>query len=221
MAVPSHGLITWSGCYGTPGSPYEEWQFSLKHIGGETPSVPDTDPISWQNQWATHLAPLFHQDIHLTQTQHVVVDEGGKWARNNDGSYQGLTRNSCDVSGTRAGSFGAFLPSSVALCVSLASERPDATGKGRFYLPTPAYGLDSDRRYADSTIALILPAVKGFIEGINDRLGSNNAIAVFSSKGYASRVTRVKVGKVPDTQRRRRGDMLEGYASATLALAAP
>lgn len=105
-------------------------------------------------------------------------------------------------------------PNQIALAISLITgfSRGPAH-RGRFYMPLPMFlpaadGLISvsDRDYAKG-------AAQGLISGLN-AITANLQVGVFSRKAGAAghrQVTGVEVGRVLDTQRRRRRSLVEMY----------
>lgn len=86
--------------------------------------------------------------------------------------------------------------------------------KGRFYLPLPGNSLvPTDGRISASSTAQISTATDTFVAALN-AINAQWEVAVFSRKAGAAgnrRVTGNLVGRVLDTQRRRRRSMAEDY----------
>lgn len=103
----------------------------------------------------------------------------------------------------------------VALAVSLGTARRGPTGKGRFYLPLPIFGLNSaDGRIAAADAQAVAQAVRDFVANLNNAPGIDGVapkVTVASSKGYNTDVTEVRVGRTLDTIRSRRTSILEAY----------
>lgn len=102
----------------------------------------------------------------------------------------------------------------VALAVSLLTDYSRGPAhSGRFYLPLPAVSIGSDGRLADGERATVKTAADQFIAALNG-LSNKYAVAIHSRKFGAPAirpVTHTAVGKVPDTQRRRRNKLVEAY----------
>ena len=209
-------LMRWSGTFGKPESPVERWSWSLKtktlFIG--------TDQAQWDLEakalgdlWVTRLAPETHADITLTETRIAGLNEAGRTIVRPDGSLdQGIARHASK--GTNGGT--TRHSPQTALVASLVTKRAGATGKGRAFLPAPPYGLDTDYRLQVFHAESYAVAMARLIGDLNTRHGAapgddNGRVSVFSSKGYSTPVTAVRVGRVLDTQRSRRTDVIEGY----------
>jgi hypothetical protein len=112
-----------------------------------------------------------------------------------------------------------ILPQS-ALVISLDTDRRGPTGKGRFYLPMPVVGIDAATLLLPTTTAeLARNWAKTLIDNINNVPGIdafNLQVVVASSKGYNTRVTGVRCGRVVDTMRSRRAQLNESYAPAAV-----
>lgn len=114
----------------------------------------------------------------------------------------------------------------LALAMTLGTAKARGKGsKGRMYLPGVAFGTDSSGRLAIANAQAIANAGKAFIDAVNASadvpgevvLNSAGGIGVPSTGPQMNKVTTVKVGTVMDTQRRRRNQLVEQYATATLA----
>jgi hypothetical protein len=141
------------------------------------------------------------------------LDGFSRVSRTNAGAY-----DQADFAGEAAGTLvgGVKYPLQTAMVASLLTGRAGATGKGRIYLPAPSTALDSTFRYPEQTATDVATGVKGMVQAMNVALNTaviGAAVQVASSKGYLSKVTSVRAGRVPDTQRSRRGDLLEGYVA--------
>jgi hypothetical protein len=101
-------------------------------------------------------------------------------------------------------------PAQIALCVGLTT--PATRGfahAGRFFLPVSALPFGSDGRLSQSTADNAADDVKAFVNAVNG-VNDDGDVCVFSQTGQVLRlVTGVRVGRVLDTQRRRRTSLPE------------
>lgn len=114
-----------------------------------------------------------------------------------------------------SGISGNVLPQA-ALCVSLESERYGPTGKGRFFLPCPSTQMDSNFQISAAVAEEVRATTVRLLDALNDEPGIDVlglGVCIASSKGYNSRVTKVRVGRVIDTMRSRRRALLEAYTA--------
>lgn len=123
------------------------------------------------------------------------------------------------------GPLGTQLPAQVSLVATLQS--PLARGlaaKGRMYLPGIASPVMTTGKIVSTDAAAVANALKTFFDGVNSDAGvAGKVILASAGRGTAGTgavnqlVTRVRVGDVYDTQRRRRNQLPEVYSNATLA----
>lgn len=215
MARPAHTRITFKGHFGTATAVNEEWSFSL--LKGETEwatedgrkAVADTCKTAWQ----TNLGPLHANFVVLDSVRVAEIDGLGRVKRNADGSYRQSDSTGAAILGS--GATSVTYPYQTAVCVSLVTARAGATGKGRFFLPQTIHQVaTTDARLTSANASAIATAAKAFVNAVQTAAGSN--ILVVSSKGYASNVTAVKVGRALDTMRSRRENLPEEYVQLAL-----
>lgn len=110
---------------------------------------------------------------------------------------------------------GNMLPHEVAVCASLLSAVYGRSGRGRVYLPPPAYGALTTTGRLDATIrGTMATAMATYCADTTDQ----SLFAAVASRTTTAihRVLTVKVGDVFDSQRRRRDALSEVYTSATV-----
>lgn len=107
-------------------------------------------------------------------------------------------------------------PTTSAVCVSLRTGFPGASRRGRVYLPALANALGADCRYSSSAALQFASEWRDLAEGIaDDTPGLSSSIyCVYSpTLDTLTPITQIQVGRVPDTQRRRRDALQEEYSS--------
>lgn len=216
MAKPAHVKATFSGNVGGTAGRIEDWSFSLNFPDDIVSEASTQAGIAGQ---AADLAAAWHNaleysmpsDVVLTKVRIAHIGADGKVTLRADGSYL-----QADWDGAFAGNQAQQpMPLQTALCVSLISARSGPTGKGRIFLPWPALSLDADdKRIPVAQLTPFLGYVRTFLSNVAGIMTEDPRVV--SSKGYASPVTTVKIGRVADTMRSRRGDMTEGYLSTPL-----
>lgn len=99
------------------------------------------------------------------------------------------------------------------LCITVSLKTAKPRGRahaGRFFVPMPGVTLGSDGRLSDPTVDAMETVVKTWLQAI---VNSSEAaqITIFSEldTGYAETVNQVGIGRVLDTQRRRRRSLDE------------
>lgn len=227
MPAPAHLRLTFSGVFGSVASPTEEWSinFSAAKGGGADITLSQLAPLatSLRTAWQTHMPPRTATGTILTRVRVAGIGANGLVQRDASGAYlQGD-----DVVGGQ-GSGVSSMPLQIALAVTLHSEAGGPTGRGRVYLPAPVTGaLGADGRLSTTVRDGYNTSLKAFLDACNVSLNGTSAGAriVVASGGSVTKgippalrpVTRISVGRVLDTQRRRRGKLPEERAFSTLA----
>jgi len=136
----------------------------------------------------------------------------------NDGllaiSSQGRTT---PVSGTGA----VRLTAQSAVVLSIRTDVPGASGRGRLYWPAMGLTISNNSRINTPAVATIVADFKSYLLGMRSDLaaafptiGFDLAVRSKTTKTTPHAV-RIQVGTVPDTQRRRRDKLSESYTSVT------
>jgi len=124
---------------------------------------------------------------------------------------------SSPVSGTGT----AFMPAQAAFVTSLRTDTPGPSGRGRLYWPCVGMSISSSLRINNPSTTTLNTAMKTYLTAIRAALvagvpGAVYDLAVRSRKtGTSPHVTRLQIGDVVDTQRRRRDRMPEAYNTVT------
>lgn len=124
------------------------------------------------------------------------------------------------------GAAGNMFPPQVSLVAQLAAASPVGLGaKGRMYLPGVSLNLQPNGGLSAPQTLAIANALRTFLDGAESAANSPGYV-INASKGRPGvpftapvnrRVTKVRVGSIYDTQRRRRNGLSEVYSEATLA----
>lgn len=112
-------------------------------------------------------------------------------------------------------------PNQIALCVSMRTATNIGTAtKGRFYLPLPAIALLGTGRVDPAGPPLVAESTATFFDDMAAELDGAMLLSLMSSVGAGRTlgVTRIEVGDVLDTIRRRRNALQETYFSEDLTL---
>lgn len=115
-------------------------------------------------------------------------------------------------------------PNQVSMVVSWMTQFARGPGsRGRVFLPVPYFTLSgSTNRWSSANLTTAANAAAGFLNAMNTGLtaaasGDTEASVVSAIDEKKGRITRVRIGDVPDTQRRRRNAYPEVYVlSSTL-----
>lgn len=218
MPKGPHLRHTFHGVYGSVAAPLERWQFSLNQ--DLDPGEFATYEFSTADKAAKHTAlaglwtgirGVFHPQIILTHLDTRAIGSDGHQPKNAQGTYRNTWQTTLNSPGTA--STGPRYSPGTALAVSLNTPRSGPTGKGRFFLPAPNFALDIDYRIQESDANVLESAIVTSIKALNDQAGGSifeGKVSVMSSKGFASPVTSIAVGRVLDQMSSRRRSMLEG-----------
>jgi hypothetical protein len=220
VTYPRHMKIVFRGIFlNTP----EEWSFSTKwdieHTGDPDGDIGNIDATGIRNALTGMLSTAsFHSSTQCTGWRAYEIGS--------DGRMQGNPRieefATADYVKGQA-STGA-LPPQVSLCVTTEAENRGPARYGRFYLPGLNVTLGSDLRLSVAQQTDYLNKVVTFTKAVADSIDvplspvSTSMVNVSGvGTGTLQTVRNLKVGRVLDTVRRRRGAMDEGYlASGTI-----
>jgi hypothetical protein len=108
-----------------------------------------------------------------------------------------------------------------ALVVSLRTNTPGGSGRGRLYWPAVGVAVDSQLRFSTTFAGNLLSDMKTYLNAMRGALATafptiGFDLAVRSRTTHTTpHVNKLQVGTVPDTQRRRRDSMIEDYQATT------
>lgn len=113
------------------------------------------------------------------------------------------------------------MPLQAAAVISLRTNTPGASGRGRLYWPVPGETIDANTRIPSVDRDAMLANFKTYLTGMKTALEASFATISFdlAVRSRLTRttphVTRLQMGNVVDTQRRRRDKLVESYASVS------
>lgn len=210
---------------GTLATGQEEWACSI-HVGSVAYDMQPENAFRVATDRITDVAGSIETFFKSTAAN-VPDDVKLRWVKmaliGTDGKYMGpaveIPMNAAGISPS------AYIPQS-ALVYTLDSGKWKDPGKyNRFYLPR-AIGISSANwRLSTDAANAAANGVKTLIEAINDDLtfggpGSDQYVSVVSNagSGYDNPVLAVRVGRIIDTQRRRRNQLPEDYSTAEVVV---
>lgn len=216
MPVPEHIKIVFRGVFdNTP----EIWSFSTKwsskHAGdpdAAAANVIEADVI-------TALNGLFNNAWWQSS---AICDGYRAYDIGTDGNMVGNPNIVEWVGAARIkGSAAAHkYPPQIALCVTTEAENRGPGRYGRFFLPGPAIALDTDARLSSGGVGTYVSSVTQFLKDVSDAIdapftltGSSMLNVSAVGTGSSQVVKRVRIGRVYDTLRTRRGALQEEYVS--------
>lgn len=221
MFVPHYRVSMLGRLGGGTGPEQFSMSFALGPSGGNStvPALQPNDAV-W-NDLADDCAEYFGQPnacIHPdAQLQLVKVAHIGQ-----DGKYLSAPVERIRVqNGTFVG--GVRHPNQVAMAITLHTEGDLRRIKGRWYQPLLCVPINADGRVDESAAEAIEAVAQGFVNNVNNQPGLDvlDLRVSVASQGRFNKngtqrvapgnhvVTAVSVGRVPDTQRRRRNKLAE------------
>lgn len=226
----THLLLQWGGTL----LGGEIWSNSLRMAGpnlGNDPIgiIPHDQVQSWLegevksevSTWHSSAGASIHSSCKLTYVKLNYIDINGHY-------YDPTTHEYVYPTPVAGATSSPLLPSQCCVVVSLVTGLDRGWAhRGRFYSPAPAITLSPVDGLMDTTKATSIgAAAKVFLESLSDYPGldpptSPNAV-VMSAKGTGAThpVTGVEIGRVIDTQRRRRNALKEQYVLTPVDLGA-
>lgn len=112
-------------------------------------------------------------------------------------------------------------PAQSAMVLSLRTNTPGASGRGRLFLPSLNVPIDTTTlRLSSTTVTNLIPNVVTYLRGVQDAMRdagsffpwtSLNLCVVSRTTGQRPLVNRIQIGDVIDVQRRRRDAIRETY----------
>lgn len=218
MTFIPHVKIVFRGTYNTT---QEEWTFSTKwqkDYGGFALDINNIDATAVQ----TALATLFTTNQRFSQYVRVTG-----WRAYDIGPSGRMVGNPRIVefapAAYIAGTSTYLVPPQIALCVTTGGANRGPARYGRFYLPAPGKSVTGDCRISATDQSDYLTGAKAFLEAVQNAIDIPdtftpakmiNASAV--GAGAEQEVTHIRIGRVLDTQRRRRAQLDEAYAETTV-----
>lgn len=223
-----HVLLTWGGPL--PGG--EEWSCGIRLASGVSEDELAPIPLGISDQFLADLmvsyvpaVKTFHSSaatkiLSACQLTHIKAAAIGRDGKYLPGQVAMVESVFAPVSG---GWGGSNVPNQCTLAVTTTTALTRGPAKmGRFYLPLPGQAIGVDGLISAADASNVAGAARTFIEAISDIPGvdiiTSPGASVMSKvgNGASNRITGVKVGRVIDTQRRRRRSLVEGYSSVAV-----
>jgi hypothetical protein len=219
VAYPDHYLASWGGPLGSG----EIWQNNLRFISDQVLGPSEQQEMAAEFKTAL-LAASSSPGLGYSsraQLDHVKFNRIGP-----DGKYVSQSQtNQVTFTPVSMSASTSSMPNSVALVVSFTTQFARGPGsKARIYIPAPTISpAATTGRVPAATCLAVAQAWAGFLNDINVQGGllagfDLEASAVSSIGDKKGRISGVKVGDVPDTQRRRRNAYVESYSVSGIAV---
>ena len=209
-----HKLLTASGGLFT--GTLERWSFGLRFYDDPTFHEPtqamvDACKPAFATFWDS--APTFGKEHSLDTLKLAHIDTTGHYPAGHTPVIATFVPAEFPPGTSPTG-----LPGQISQVASLRTIKPRGIAHaGRIYLPSTGQPVGSDGRWTTTFSLGTANAVKTLINSLNAVTDLGDC-AIFSDVGAGAweYVTGVRVGRVPDTVRRRRRQLVEDYQSMTL-----
>jgi len=213
VPIPTHFRFTVRGVFkNTP----EQWSFGF-HMSRSSETFPDAglDDIDEGGVTAALTAfiqsGVFDSSVRVVDWRAYVIGTDNKMEGNGPLLHEVTP---ADIDGTASVRY----PSQIAAVVTLVADNRGPARFGRFYLPGPAYQLESDRRISTTNADTIATSATTFLKAVSDSIdapftesvkGVNVSLRGGGGAGTLQQIDHVEVGRVYDTLRTRRNQLLE------------
>lgn len=221
---PEHLLFSARGTLGQGANPGEAWSCGLRcsRPAGFTDDQADMDSHAEDvfKDWAafiTTASARVSNVVRLTEVRAYSIGTDGLSGQRPIGMS-----SSPPVQGVSASSVH---PWQCSLVLTLVAEGRGQGRLGRIYLPPQAVDLDGDGGVAPGQITGILAACKTLIESVGNKVGVDSGFGVRvvgttqrpGQDGTIREVKSIRLGRVVDTQRRRRRSLDEQYQETAVS----
>lgn len=136
-----------------------------------------------------------------------------------DGLGKAVEQAEAPFAAGAAGAATSALPAQCSLVVSLLTNLPGRSGRGRLFLGGLAQAvISTDGRVTAPQAQQVANTMAGMYIGIRDELGGDDyrPVVVSPTTGAANKITRLQVGNLIDTMRSRRGKLIEARSAAVV-----
>ena len=182
--------------------------------------VSDLNPVEWLRDqimpaikvWWESAAVMSNIAI-LKDVKLYTVGDNGRVLQTPYGPAKATATPKIVIKGVAS---GGVMPLQMATVVSWRTANTTRKGKGRIFLPTTEVSsLTSTGQFQPTYVTGVLIATAKLVKDMGIHLSTTNCDAVVCTAAAAqlSRILSVRVGNVPDTQRRRRRQLVESYES--------
>lgn len=204
----AHIYVQWGGKL--PGG--EQWSCGFRMAG--PPANAETAPAGMLAGIGAAIV-VFHQHANTLINQRALLSFVKVNGVGTDGTYINDSTTQATYADLPGASAAASAPpNQIALAISLTTGYSrGAAHRGRFYIPLPTVALDAAGVFAAANAGIISGTADTLLSSVN-AVSPDWKMAVFSRKKYAPAhrlVTGNLVGRVLDTQRRRRRSLVENY----------
>lgn len=202
---------------GTIGAGGEIWSTGVNFIPDVGPAVISPgDLAAWAESAAVELEAGLGTVLNTGVSANGTIDEvRAYYYPSNDGPAQFVGIAPCDY----VGSSTSNNPLPTSMVFSLLTATAGRSFRGRMYWPALSLTINTSGRFPSSVMtsaatdaANLLTALAGAVTIATDLTPA----VVSKTRNLVTPVTQIRVGDVPDTQRRRRDALVEAYSTASI-----
>lgn len=218
-----HGVLVWGGTL--PGG--EIWTNSLRMAETEE-TVLTNDTAGWDVEALLDHYTTVINTHHANSSAYISTRAKLTFVKFNrvnvSGHYIDEMTHLREFAPVAGGASDVHYPNQICIVITLTTAASRGLAHmGRIFAPLPVAAVqDTDGLISTASVGSIIGAYKTFIEALSDVPGLDTSgtpgVCVMSKvgAGMTRRVNGIKVGRVLDTQRRRRNALEENYAIATI-----
>jgi len=204
-----HRLLT---VFGDSWGAVEEFSFGVRLIGVTAPVQADVDAVVAATQTFWNTAGMSIDSQHrLLGVKLAPIGTDGLYPPGEDAVEALITPDA------GPGASGNHWPPQSAICVTTTTAVPRGhAAMGRFYLPSMTGAIAASGRQPAGLNTAVAAAAATWLSAIQATSAGNPVVLSKVGIGANHEITGVRVGDVIDTQRRRRRQLVESYATAAL-----
>lgn len=204
-----HVKVTWGG--GLTVGDLETWSFGCRFRLSTLPGSTEAETLfDLAAGMLTSTAVAMQNSHRLLWCKIALQDVEGRYP---DGIDAVEYISETPVQGATAG--GHPPQCSIACSTTTAVSRGRAS-RGRFYLPTSSWDTAADGMLATQVPTNMATRLAQFLDAVTDEMAAPAAVFSKIGSGTTRNIVGVRVGRVVDTQRRRRNQLPESWVSAPL-----
>jgi hypothetical protein len=231
MKPPRHGQISFSGIFGPVAAPVEIWVHGLSIQVGSAAAGGPLEPANneqlvaaagaFRTAWFDTIATKIGPQATMTRVRVAIVGANGLVEKNGSGAF--FQGDDVTVTNARALNNAATGIFQVSHAVSTVTPRAGAVGRGRFFLPSPAFAPGATGVLSEGDAQGIANSAAAFINQINRDAGAFGLGRVCVASGGSVvngippstyEITGVRVGRRLDVIRSRANAIEEAYVAA-------
>lgn len=187
----------------------EEWQVGLRFAKDTLPTVVQLEEAA--GAFSVWMDAIYSAKAHrFLSVKAALIGLDGKYAADTDAVEYFLPS-------PKQNTYSNW-PAQVCVVVSTTTDRTRGyASSGRFYMPSSSMVVAEDGSIPAATQLAWATAAADLVQELNAAMGAPATVFSKFAQGASRTITGVRVGRIPDTQRRRRASLAEEYVAVPLA----